>query len=672
MNSTELKAGDVLQGGTYRIESAIGADDFGITYRARNTRLNLVYDVKEFFISGYCTRNAGDKTVSLTGLDETVYEKCREKFIDEAQSLTRLNHPGIVKVVDVFAENNTAYMVMSCIEGETLQKIVRQQGKLSYDTAADYIAQLSEATGYVHEKNVLHRDLKPDNIIITPDNRAILVNFGAAREFVHDKIHSRTSIHTQGYTPLEQYVGKERKETLSDVYSLGAVTYFVLTGQIPMNATTRTLEKMPEPKTLVPAIPDAANRAILKAMQLKPENRLQTAQEFMNNLLETKAEKKMRVSKSKSAGTEQTGQKSKPVWKKIAAVLAGIVVVLLSVFIINKVYEHNTQKYYATGEKYFEEKNYEEAVKWYRKSAEREYALAQGKLGLMYVNGYGVTQDYEEALKWYRKSAEQGNADAQYILGIAYQNGYGVTQDYEEAVNWYRKSAEQGNAYGQCNLGSMYANGNGVTQDYEEAVKWYRKSAEQGDANAQYNLGNMYYYGYGVTRNYKEAIKWYRKSAEQGYAGGQCNLGVMYENGHGVQRDYEEAVNLYRKSAEQGEAQAQCNLGVMYENGRGVTQDYEEAVKWYRKSAEQGDAYGQCNLGFMYYNGYGVQRDYKEAENWFRKSAEQGNARGQCNLGLMYYNGDEVRRDYTEAKKWFRKSAEQGNETAQYYLSIMY
>jgi serine/threonine protein kinase len=284
MDFNELKAGDVLQGGTYRIERTIGADGFGITYMARNTRLNLVYAVKEFFINGCCTRSAGDKTVTPSGVDATVYEKCREKFIEEAQTLARLNHPNIVKVTDVFAENNTAYMATSYVEGETLQKIAEQRGRLNYDTAVNCIAQLSEAIRYIHEKNILHRDLNPDNIIITSDNRVTLFNFGAAREFAHSKIQLRTSVLAQGYAPLEQYTGKGSGETLSDIYALGAVSYFALTGQKPMDAATRTLEAMPEPKTLVPSIPDAANRAILKAMQLKPENRCRTVQEFLKNL----------------------------------------------------------------------------------------------------------------------------------------------------------------------------------------------------------------------------------------------------------------------------------------------------------------------------------------------------------------------------------------------------
>jgi TPR repeat protein/serine/threonine protein phosphatase PrpC len=308
--------------------------------------------------------------------------------------------------------------------------------------------------------------------------------------------------------------------------------------------------------------------------------------------------------------------------------------------------------------------NYEEAVKWYRKSAEQGDAGAQNNLGVIYAKGLGVTQDYTEAVKWYRKSAEQGYARAQSNLGYCYYCGYGVTQDYTEAVKWYRKSAEQGDATGQSGLGRCYCYGYGVTQDYTEAIKWFRKSAEQGDTNGQNYLGWMYENGYGVTQDYEEAVKWYRKCAEQGSTAAQNNLGIMYRDGKGVTQDYGEAIKWHRKSAEQGYAEAQANLGYMYDEGYGVTQDYAEAVKWFRKSAEQGNARAQANLGYMYDKGYGVTQDYAEAVKWFRKSAEQGNAGAQFNLGVMYNNGHGVPASREKAIEWYRKAAAQGHETA--------
>lgn len=216
-------------------------------------------------------------------------------------------------------------------------------------------------------------------------------------------------------------------------------------------------------------------------------------------------------------------------------------------------------------------------------------ARAQYQLGERYENEENNT----EALKWYRKSAEQGYDAAQNILGVVYQHGdFGVSQDYLEAVKWYRKAAEQGNTDSQVSLGLLYGDGGGapqVPQDYSEAVKWFRKAAEGGDDDGQLFLAWYYDQGKGVTQNYTEAVKWYRKSAEQGNKTAQLRLGVCYDNGYGVTKDTSEAVKWYRKAAEKGSAVAQYKLGLCYQRGFGVAQDNNEAIKWYKKAADNGN-----------------------------------------------------------------------------------
>ena len=186
---------------------------------------------------------------------------------------------------------------------------------------------------------------------------------------------------------------------------------------------------------------------------------------------------------------------------------------------------------------------------------------AQTELGERYQGGYGgVRRDYAEAVRWYRRSADQGHALGQAFLGFMYSNGRGVQQDYGEAVRWYRGSADQGHPLGQNNLGLMYSTGRGVRQDVAEAVRWYRRSADQGHALGQANLGNMYLRGRGVSQNDAEALRWFRRSSDQGGAFGQANLGFMYENGRGVRQDRVEAVLWYRRAAEQGHSWAQEQL----------------------------------------------------------------------------------------------------------------
>ena len=234
-----------------------------------------------------------------------------------------------------------------------------------------------------------------------------------------------------------------------------------------------------------------------------------------------------------------------------------------------------------------------------------------------YNEGY-----YNRAYELYQKIPD--NTSAQVRIGYMYSNGQGVSQDYAEAFRWYRRAAEQGNAEGQSNLGNMYRIGWGVSQDYAEAFRWYRRAAEQGNAGGQTNLGRMYETGRGVSQDDAEAVRWYRLAAEQGNALGQISLGIMYEEGRGVSQDYAEAVRWYRRAAEQGDVWGQNNLGSMYAGGEGVTKDYAEAAKWFKKSAEQGLVAGFVNWGTALYFGYGVAQDRKAAYQWMKKAADAG------------------------------------------------
>ena len=289
-NFVYLPQGTKLNG-RYIIERIIGQGGFGITYYARHEMLEHFYAIKEFYISGFCSRNTSLHTVNLQGMNPDMYEKYKQRFVEEAKTVVSLDHPNIVKVVDIFEENNTAYMVMPFIEGISLQKMVEKNGTLPYELTVNYIGQLSNAVGYIHQKHILHRDIKPDNVLVTPDNRVVLIDFGSARAFVNDQEQRHTSILTHGYAPPEQYNAVSKKGNYTDIYAIGGVFYFCLTGQIPVDATTRLLElaggkdPLKQPKDMNPEVSEDVNRTIMKAMSLKPENRHQTVAEFMDDLL---------------------------------------------------------------------------------------------------------------------------------------------------------------------------------------------------------------------------------------------------------------------------------------------------------------------------------------------------------------------------------------------------
>lgn len=185
--------------------------------------------------------------------------------------------------------------------------------------------------------------------------------------------------------------------------------------------------------------------------------------------------------------------------------------------------------------------DYSQALKYIRRSANTDYAPAEGSLGWMYEHGKGVDRNLRKARQWYTKAAEHGNAYGQSVLGWMYAKGVGVARNSARAVEWFRKSSEQGLADAQNNLGVMYRNGDGVGQDPEQAVEWFRLAANQGLAVAQNNLGDMYRHGEGVERDAEQAFSWYLKAAEQGFSDAKFKLSAMYANGEGVRKSRKKA-----------------------------------------------------------------------------------------------------------------------------------
>lgn len=328
VNIMELQPGTTLCDGKYTIEAKIGKGGFGITYKAIQNGLNRVVCIKEYFPAGKCTRATKKNTVFVQGTSEQVFEKYRQAFVREAKMLATLHHPNIVEVLDVFDENNTSYMVMTFVKGKSLQQIVEVRGKLPYPETVNYIAQITNAVGYIHDHHILHRDIKPDNIMITADFKAILIDFGSAREFEQDKTQVHTSMLTHGYAPTEQYTANSRNGSYTDIYAIGATFYFVLTGQVPMESAARLTEQMPSPKDLVPEIPEEANRTILKAMQLKAENRHQTVHEFMDDIRNVKPS----VLVDETIGGSPQQPTSKRTWYIISA-LGCFVALLIGYFL---------------------------------------------------------------------------------------------------------------------------------------------------------------------------------------------------------------------------------------------------------------------------------------------------------------------------------------------------
>ena len=285
-----LPENTLLQGGKYRIVRFIGSGGFGCTYEALHVMLEKRVAIKEFFVKDYCNRDGATSRVTVgTFSKKGLVEKLRCKFIDEAKSLCRLQHRGIVQVSDVFEENGTAYFVMDYIEGRSLGDMVRQEGALSEQRALKYIRQVADALQYVHGHNRLHLDIKPDNIMVDGNDRAILIDFGASKQYdeVDGENTSTLMGKTPGYAPLEQ-MGNDVVKFLpaTDIYALGATLYKLLTGVTPPSSSMLACGE--ELASFPSFISVSTRRTVFSAMMSNKNKRTQTVEVFLDALNEQK------------------------------------------------------------------------------------------------------------------------------------------------------------------------------------------------------------------------------------------------------------------------------------------------------------------------------------------------------------------------------------------------
>ncbi len=289
----QLQPDTTLQGGKYKIIRTLGQGGFGITYLAEQVMLDRKVAIKEFFMKEYCDRDESTSRVTMgsEGSRESV-NRYREKFLKEARNIAKLSHPNIVKIIDVFEENGTAYYVMEYAEGGSLADKVKREGYLSESVATRYIMQVAEALAYVHARKMNHLDVKPANIMLTGTDTAVLIDFGLSKQYnVVGQQTSTTPVGiSEGYAPMEQYkqggVGEFSPET--DIYALGATFFKLLTGITPPSASDVNEDGVPVDELKAKGVSDKAIEVICEAMKSRKKERMKDVRGFINALGDTK------------------------------------------------------------------------------------------------------------------------------------------------------------------------------------------------------------------------------------------------------------------------------------------------------------------------------------------------------------------------------------------------
>lgn len=281
--------------GRYVVGASIGNGGFAITYVAKDLLLGIKVAIKEFFPSSFVTRShvSGEKTVTAITNRSNFFEYGKRRMLDEARTLARFaDEPCIVGVRDCFEENNTAYIVMEFIDGQTLESRLKQTGRMSVNDTIKLLRPVMGALQKVHGTGIIHRDISPSNIMVS-GSRTVLIDFGAARQFSGEDVNTMTVFLKHGYAPEEQYRSKGKQGPWTDIYALSATIYRCITGQKPEEATERVYaDNTKRPGELGVAISTEQENAIMKGLAVKATDRYHDLSDFIQALTEQEKENK--------------------------------------------------------------------------------------------------------------------------------------------------------------------------------------------------------------------------------------------------------------------------------------------------------------------------------------------------------------------------------------------
>lgn len=371
---------------------------------------------------------------------------------------------------------------------------------------------------------------------------------------------------------------------------------------------------------------------------------------------------------------------------------------------------------FALGWSAFKQKDYVNALQWWRKAAADRNASAEYGLGILYEGGSGVSSDFKQAIQWFQKSAEDGQPTG-ISPGIFVTEGlvklteppcaeeqiawiYELQHNYQEAISWDQKALASGHPNAEFLIGTEYES----LHDYPQAIEWLRKAqADWMPAPADAEIGYVYLHD---LKDYAAAGRWYRAALDTNdSANGDSDLGTaeywigyMDENGLGVPRSRAHALQWYQRGAAtsviaanaaarlQGQSTTPSSPAkptqsapaesaateIALANAAYGHRNYKLALSWLRKAAAQGNSDAENDIGLFYQNGWSVPRDYGQAMRWYRKAVAQGELNAENNVGWLYQNGWGVPQDYSQAMRWYRKAAVQGHYYGEYNVGWLY
>ena len=507
----------------YVLERVLGQGGFGITYLARDTNLDQQVAIKEYLPVDVATRRQDASVRSRTEDQHERYRWGLDRFIREARTLARFDHPNIVRVHSVFEINNTAYMVMRFEEGENLAALLERRRTLPEEELLRVVLPILDGLALVHEAGFIHRDIKPDNIHIRADGSPVLLDFGSAR---HSLGHARTVtiLVAPGYAPFEQYYSSgENQGPWTDLYSLGATCYRAIAGIAPMDAIVRSKGILGSTREiLVPAATIGGGRysagllkAVDHALAFAERDRPQSIGEWRKELAAGARPAPRAAPAPASASAPAAPLRGPVIWATLGAVVAASVVVLWLVpprksvdaqekppppEAVAKIAEPAAPPAPAQTQTELESKLAALESRLREDSEARRKADALRKA------------DAERARREAAAERSRKDAEAQRLAEAERKRQEEARRAAAAAAP--KKAAEPAPAPNLLALAEQ-ARASGNDAEHHALL---RKAADAGQAEAQFRLGETYATGRGVTQNNFQAYLWYSLAALAGHS----------------------------------------------------------------------------------------------------------------------------------------------------------
>lgn len=618
-------------------------------------------------------------------------EAQRKKYADslrlEAKTLAKLGRcENVVQYIGTCIDPKQRLCVlMEFVNGKNLAKFIEEEfPKHPWSLRDNITLDIAKGITYIHSKDIIHRDLKSENILIdNEDNfKAKIADFGVAKvsEEIRGTIETFSGAGSPPWMAPELFLnsrGLPSKKT--DMYSFGMIMWEMATEKRPYEDRNkqeiRYLKEQGIIEKVPPTVPPTYERLLRRCMDFDASNR-----PYGHEIAELLEKGKLNKNNYETNICFQDQNDLATLFlgdvDKIAAQISATSGQYDVCYDTDS--DSDSEQYHSSKLEHLlsslsqgDEGVKEKLIEEYEVNPEDETTL-ELSLGNCHYRGVRVPVNYEQAAKHYEKAVQLGNKEALLKLGICYKLGHGKPSSPHKAFQLISQASNAGVISSLGYLGECYFNGIGVPANIDEAIKAFKTGAADNDPTSHFYLGRCYYSGLGVHKDFHKAVKHFASAARQGHAEAQLNIGIVHKTGITKPPDDEEAFRWFLKSAEQDNPTAQNNVGSCYYFGVGIQQNFSLAARWFKSSAQQGNPGGMHNIADCYLNGKGVEMDKERAAEWFLKASNLGHGLAQNSLGRCYLEGHGVSKNPGLAFQWFQKSAETGCVQGLFGLAICY